>query len=310
MALNLKKLAQKAQKQQDLTKESTGGEYSPPEKGVPGLRFVGYIETGKVNGEFKGKPKVTDKATLLFELHGKRWPVGENGNPTLIAVKLNKGTSAKSQYIKLFKAMNYAGNATTFVELLGDAFIGNISHYEGNDGKTYATLKDDATGVFTVRAPFTENEEGESIARKVPEALSDIKCFLWNDPDKDQWDSIFIDGEYDDGTSKNKFQKAIRDAVNFEGSPIEALLEGAPEVEDDDVEDAKAAAKAKKAAAAKQAEPDDADDEDGEEQAPPPKTAAKKAPPAAKAKPKAAPKAKPVDTDDDPMGDIPDGEDE
>lgn len=315
-ALNLKKLAQKAAKTQDLTKESTGGDYSPPEKGVPGLRFVGYIETGKVNGEFKGKPKVTDKATLLFELHGKRWPVGENGNPTLIAVKLNKGTSAKSQYIKLFKAMNYAGNATTFVELLGDAFIGNISHYEGNDGKTYATLKDDATGVFTVRAPFTENEDGESIARKVPEALSDIKCFLWNDPDKDQWDSIFIDGEYDDGTSKNKFQKAIRDAVNFEGSPIEALLEGAPEVEDDDVEDAKAAAKAKKAAAAKQAAEDDDEDEgaeerEEEEQAPPPaKTAAKKAPPAAKAKPKAAPKAKPAADEDDPMGDIPDGEDD
>lgn len=312
-ALNLKKLAQKAAKSQDLTKESTGGDYIPPEKGVPGLRFVGYIETGKVNGEYKGKPKVSDKATLLFELHGKRWPVGENGNPTIIAIKLNKSTSAKSGYIKLFKAMNYAGNATTFVELLGDAFIGNISHYEGSDGKTYATLKDDATGVYTVRAPFTENEEGESIARKVPEALTDIKAFLWDDPDKDQWDSIFIDGEYDDGTSKNKFQKAIRDAVNFEGSPIEALLEGEPDTgDDDDVEDAKAAAKAAKAkAAAKDA--DDSDD-DSDEPAPPPKTTAKKAPAAkpAATKAKAATKkaAKPVDDDDDPMGDIPDGEDE
>ena len=116
-----------------------------------------YIETGKVNGEYKGKPKVSDKATLLFELHGKRWPVGENGNPTIIAIKTNKSTSAKSGYIKLFKAMNYKGEATTFVELLGEDYIGTIAHYEGNDGKTYATLKDDATGVFTVRAPFTEN---------------------------------------------------------------------------------------------------------------------------------------------------------
>lgn len=310
-ALNLKKLAQKAAKTQDLTKESTGGDYSPPEKGVPGLRFVGYIETGKVNGEYKGKPKVSDKATLLFELHGKRWPVGENGNPTIIAVKTNKSTSAKSGYIKLFKAMNYAGNATTFVELLGDAFIGTISHYTGQDGKTYATLKDDATGVYTVRAPFTENEDGESIKRKVPEALSDIKCFLWNDPDKDQWDSIFIDGEYDDGTSKNKFQKAIRDAVNFEGSPIEALLEGEPDTgDDDDVEEAKAAAKSKKAAKTPEPEAeDDEQEEEQEEEKPAPKTAAKKAP-AGKAKAPAKKATKPVDEDDDPMGDIPDGEDE
>ncbi|BAG70377.1 hypothetical protein RSB1_gp19 [Ralstonia phage RSB1] len=329
MALNLKKLAQKAAKTQDLTKEQAGGDYAPPAKGVPGVRFVGYIETGKVEGTFKGQTKVQDKAHLLFELHGKRWPASEGGRPQMLTVKLNKSKSSKSGYIKLFKAMNYEGNATTFVELLGGDYIANVFHYE-NEGKTFATFKDDATGIITVRAPFVENEDGEPQRRKVPEAMTDIKAFLWDDPDMDQWKSIFIDGEYDDGKSKNRFQNAIKDALNFEGSPAEALLEGDPDTgDDDDIEDAKAAAKAAKAAKAKAAAAADTDDDDATgtdeevadddeqeevEPTPPakPKTAAKAAPkaaakPAAKAKP--ATKKPPVD-EDDPMGDIPDGSDD
>ncbi|AUG85415.1 hypothetical protein RsoP1IDN_14 [Ralstonia phage RsoP1IDN] len=310
MALNLKKLAQKAAKTQDLTKEQAGGDYSPPAKGVPGVRFVGYIETGKVEGTFQGQTRVQDKAHLLFELHGKRWPASEGGRPQMLTVKLNKSKSGKSGYIKLFKAMNYEGNATTFVDLLGGDYIANVFHYE-NDGKTFATLKDDATGIITVRAPFVENEDGEPQRRKVPEAMTDIKVFLWDDPDMDQWNSIFIDGEYDDGKSKNRFQNAIKSALNFEGSPAEALLEGAPDTgDDDDIEDAKAAARAAKAKKEAEADTDDDDadtagadeEEEVEDTPPPPKKTAAKAP-AKKAEP-------PVDEDEDPMSGIPDGSDE
>jgi hypothetical protein len=51
------------------------------------------------------------------------------------------------------------------------------------------------------------------------------------------WDSLYIDGKYDDrkdektgvvtpGKSKNVFQEKIRGAVNFKGSPIAELLVG------------------------------------------------------------------------------------
>ena len=69
----------------------------------------------------------------------------------------------------------------------------------------------------------------------VPERLSPRKVFLWNKPNKATWDSLFIDGTYEkDGetVSKNFLQDTIKKALNFEGSPIEEMLEGLGELPD------------------------------------------------------------------------------
>ena len=56
---------------------------------------------------------------------------------------------------------------------------------------------------------------------------------LWDTPTKEQWDSVFIDGEYNktvDGVtttvSKNFIQGIAMQASNFTGSALESLVIG------------------------------------------------------------------------------------
>ncbi|WP_143136135.1 hypothetical protein [Burkholderia ubonensis] len=219
-----------------------GGDYAPPAEGKAGLRFVAYIEIGKQEGTYQGKPKVSDKVFLVFELHGPKWPLNDNGEPQRITVEVNKSQNEKAGFYKMFKTMNYEGKARIFAQLLGGDFQGKIIHrkYKNKRGKevTVAELYDKVNQVYTIEPPFIEDEEGNTKRRNVPPAITPIKVFLWDNPSKGMWDSIYIDGEYperkDEKTgevtaparSKNKFQLAIKSAKNFKGSAIEALLDG------------------------------------------------------------------------------------
>jgi len=256
-----------------------GGDYTPPAEGTCGLRFVGYIELGKHEGSFQGKPKVSDEVKLIFELFGPKWEPKEFDGvkvPQRITVNLNKSLNEKAGFFKLFKAMNYEGKAKTMAQLLGQAFIGKVFHKkfkfaDGKDGVS-AQLRDPNTGAFTIGAPFVEDlDTGEVRRRDVPEPLTELRCFLWNVASQAMWDSIFIDGEYeaktdDEGNvtkaakTKNVFQARIKEAINFEGSPIDLALKGGVETGEEktveEVKAAQAAAKKKReeAAAAKAAE--------------------------------------------------------
>ncbi|WP_334166795.1 hypothetical protein [Achromobacter mucicolens] len=300
MAFDIKKAVAKAAKLTDLNQASKGGgTWTPPAAGSPGLRFVSYVELGPQNEIFNKKPRIRAQAKLGFELHGKKWPLSDNGQPQRLTITLSapmpgEQPSEKSHYYKLFKAMNYSGKYQHFAQMLGQAFVGTVYHRadEKDPNKVYAGFKDPNSGVFNIRAPIVEDEDGEPRKRNVPETISDLRLFLWQDPDADQWASIYIDGEYDDGKSKNTFQEAIKASPAYEGSPIEALLAGDPDTgDDDDPEEAKAAAK---------------------------KPAAK---PKGTVKPKAKPAPEPADDDDDedgtnaipddnPLADLEDDEDE
>ena len=61
----------------------------------------------------------------------------------------------------------------------------------------------------------------------VPDATRKLQCLIFDNPSTEQWDSIFIDGEKDDGTSKNWIQNKIKGAVNFAGSGVEQFLAAA-----------------------------------------------------------------------------------
>lgn len=67
----------------------------------------------------------------------------------------------------------------------------------------------------------------------MPDAISDLRLFLFNHPSPECWNSLYIEGERevkdDKGNvigkeSKNFIQESIRSAVNFHGSPVEAML--------------------------------------------------------------------------------------
>lgn len=211
----------------NMTEATEGGEYEPPAAGPCRLRFVAYVEVGKHTSNYQGQEKQADKVQLVFELSGpKHAPRDIDGEkvPHRITIYENAGKNygplnEKANLFKLFKAMNYDGTATHFAQLLGKEFRGTVVHTKKGD-KLYAGLRGEQG--YTVMPPtFEDPETGELRRVVVDPAISPIRIFLWNMADLEQWSSIFI------GTERNPFQKMIRQADNFVGSPIQiALIEG------------------------------------------------------------------------------------
>lgn len=246
MAIDFKKLAEKAVAQgTDMTKATTGGggEYTPPPAGPCLCRLIAYIEIGKQKGTFKGVPNVKDKVLLVFELTSKNHPVVvlDDGTklPTRITVELDKSLNEKSHFFKMFQRLNPTGEFKHFAELLGKGFKAEVIHdkWTGKDNKEHVTATFKGAAGYTVAPARVEDFEAEGGWRDlaVPPHISDLRCFLWDYADTEQWASLFIEGEYPErknekgeviakAKSKNVFQDRIKLATNFPGSPIHALL--------------------------------------------------------------------------------------
>lgn len=226
----------------------TGGDFKPPAAGLVRMRFIEYIELGTFMGDYKGTPKKQDKVFLKFELSGPLHPPREDGTPQTLGFQMTYSLSEKAKFFKMFKRMNKTKQVKHIAQLLGEAFAGTITHNEKGEGETkkvYANLWD-SDGNYTIRPPVVQNTDPETglttdITLKVEPAKLPIKAFLWDYCSKEQWDSIFIDGNFDDktdasgavvkkGGSKNYFQNLIRTAINFKGSPIAAILGGGDEL--------------------------------------------------------------------------------
>src|SRR5699024_12564062 len=62
---------------------------------------------------------------------------------------------------------------------------------------------------------------------ELPEIDDALKVvFLWNNPVKEMWDKLYIEGENDNGESKNFIQDEIVNAKNFHGSAVDLMLRG------------------------------------------------------------------------------------
>lgn len=221
--------------------QTGGGERRVPEAGVCRLRFIGYIERGSHHDEKYKKDK--DEVLLQFELSGpKHEPFEIDGKkiPHVITITENLSLNEKANFYKLFKRMNYTGEYTHMAQMLGKDFLGTVclrdNGKEGKEKRVYANLRDD--GGYTIRPPFFEDPEtGESRKIEVQPALTPLRCFLFDYATKEMWDSIFIDGRWDDqtdeagnvvkeGRSKNVHQNRIKESQNFAGSPMSELLMG------------------------------------------------------------------------------------
>jgi hypothetical protein len=219
-----------------------GGDYQPPAEGLVRLRFIGYIEIGEHEKNYKGKITYPEYVQLIFEASGPKHPAREDGSPILFSLRMVKSTSEKAGFYKLFRRMNPSGSATHMAELLGNAYLATVVHNEvgeGADKRTYANLKD-GEGVWTIREPFLDNTDPETgeVTRtlvQVAEPTQPIRCFLWDYAEKEQWDSLFIDGVWEAKTddagkvireekSKNVYQEAVQSAKNWLGSPMQELL--------------------------------------------------------------------------------------
>jgi hypothetical protein len=232
-------------------KEATkgGGTYVPPAAGGCIVTLVGYVELGIQHVEaskfdpVKYPAKDENQVQLTFEISGKgHEPKVVEGKPPIperISVTLNKSLNEKAWFFKIFNTLNYDKQATHFAQLLGKHFRATVVHTKAKQGdKVYAGFKD-ANG-YTFAAPvYNPDPLDLSITAILPKpaALTPLKLFLWDFPSKPMWDSLYIEGKYDDrkdektgavtpGRSKNVFQETIRKAVNFPGSPVAELLVG------------------------------------------------------------------------------------
>lgn len=238
------------EKGKDMTVATTGGggDYVPPAEGPTRVRFVGYVELGKQSDPFQGKPRNRDKALMVFELSGPKHPptVKDDGTklPIRLTVEESVSLNEKAWFFKIFQQLNYSGKAKHIVQLLGDAYRATVYHrkFKFKDGREGidAEFRNKTNG-YSFQAPRYEvngpdGPTGEFAVLAVDPAITPLKCFLWDHPDMEQWNSLFIEGEYperkDEKTgvvlkkakSKNVYQIRIKQAANFIGSPIHALL--------------------------------------------------------------------------------------
>ena len=68
---------------------------NPVIPGTAKLRLVAYVEIGRHETTFQQETKVSDRVQLVFEVHGKNYPLN-NGHPTRITI-----TETLSQHDKL-----------------------------------------------------------------------------------------------------------------------------------------------------------------------------------------------------------------
>lgn len=240
------KAIEEAAEQNDFNEATAGGDFVPLPEGPVRLRFIQYIELGKHSKTYKGVEKFPDRARFGFEVSGPKIEPKEDKTPHIIGFEINKSLSEKSPFYKLFRRMAEGTQAKIFAELLGNPYKGILRHNvvgEGADKKTYVNLTD-VDGNYTIATPFYDNPEtGERVGLAVPELASEVRCFMWDYADKDQWDSLFIDGEWEakaaedgkpakEAKSKNIYQEKIKQATNWIGSVMQEKLFGDVDVGD------------------------------------------------------------------------------
>ena len=225
-----------------LAAEATGIDMSTPSVGGGGARLlpegyafarlVKYTEMGVQPQTYNGKPKDPClEFCLEFELSGtspsgEKWN-NEDGTPYLFRTwNFREGNNEKSGTYKLFKKMNWEGTAKSFAALLGKAFLIPFRHEEVAAKEGKPAHKRSVAGFDNILPPF------DAVSRApypVPEAdPKNFGLFFYRTPKKAAWDKLHIAGTNDTtGKSKNWIQEKILSSVDYIGSPLQMLLEGA-----------------------------------------------------------------------------------
>lgn len=225
----------------DQSEATRGFERKIAPAGPTPARFIGYVEVGSHVEQFEGKDKpAAPQVKLRFELNG---PAHKNEfekdgekrtwNNT-IDIDLSLSLNEKAGFYKLFRKMAYGrAEIKSMPQMLGEAFVLTVAHKKSKStGKEYPVIKVD--GEWAVSAPFsTDPMTGETKRYDIAEMTEKGQVLLWDNPSKEMWDSIYIDGSYtkkvgdtEVEVSKNFIQNRCLEATNFPGSPLEALIGG------------------------------------------------------------------------------------
>lgn len=246
--LSIAELAALAAKTEDQNETTSGGDFTREiaPAGPTIMRFIEYIELGShPQKPYKGKEKPDcDMVRLAFELNSPKHirevevEGGKKKFANVMYVTLAKKFGEKAGFKKLYNKMKYGRDGIEHMaQMLGEGFQGEVIHNtvgEGADQKTYANLSTD-DGSWTLKAPVYVDPITEVTQKlPIPEPLNPLKLFLWKNPQKSGWDSLFIDGTrtvkdakgVEREESKNWLQERIKSAKDFHGSPLETMLSG------------------------------------------------------------------------------------
>lgn len=230
----------------DMTAVQSGGGRGLLPKGTALVRLCSYIEFGSHIQTFDGKPK---PAAPMFKLsfmivggvglneEGKPEKyVQEAGRyPMISTFEVPMSLHEKSKAVKYFNALNRVGNkATHFVQKVSEqcVYALTIGHKTATSGRNAGKTVQDID--YTTLQFALDQETG--LPREAPELKEeDIQVFLWNQPSKAMWDSIYIEGEWEEkkddsgkvlypARSKNFLQERCLQAVDFDGSPLQTFL--------------------------------------------------------------------------------------
>lgn len=183
-------------------------------------RLVEYVELGKHPQEFAGVAKAPAlEVQLAFALWGQGYQ-NDDGTPYIMRpFRFAVSRNEKAKAFKLFKALNWKNTAKTFAQLLSQAYLVKIVNQAKS--KTDATLvsRIDFAGFLPPIDPVTK------APYNIPDADPNLyRLFLWDYPSKTAWDSMYVEGKFDDGNSKNFNQEYILSATDFAGSALDLLL--------------------------------------------------------------------------------------
>jgi len=206
----------------DMTVATKGGGGVLYPEGYCFARLVEVVELGSHRQEYQG---VLKDPSPMFRLGFAIWGEGyqnEDGTPGIMRTyEISLSSNEKAKAFKLFKKLNYKGVAKTFAQLLNSVFLLKVLHYTSKTAGSKPRSIIDLEGFLPANDPVTKQPYA------IPEAPESLfKLFLWSKPTKPMWDSLFVEGAFDDGKTKNFIQEQIQSATDFPGSAIEALLHG------------------------------------------------------------------------------------
>lgn len=246
--LSIDELINIAEQTEDQSVTTAGGDFvrEVPAAGKTVARFIEYVELGvHPQKAFKGKEKPdVEYVRIAFELNSPKHvkEIEIDGNKknvaNIISLTLAKKFGEKAAFKKLFNKMVYGReNIKHMARMLGEGFVIDLVHNtvgEGEDKKTYANMAS-KDGEWFISAPRVTNPLTDEITNiPVPEPLNPKRVFLWDNPNKPTWDSLFIDGTrtvkdekgVEKEVSKNWLQQKVQSAKNYKGSPLDAMLGG------------------------------------------------------------------------------------
>lgn len=197
----------------DMTEEQSGGAGKKLlEKGFSLGRICEYIEYGSQPQTFEGQKKApADEISIGAELYDEGY-TNDDGTPYVDhGMSFAVTRTAKSNAFKAFKNLNWQGLYTRWLELVGKPYLFKIEQKTSQKTKKpYSYV--DLQGTL---APLDARTKKPYDCP--PVTVKNLRVFLWDAPQLAHWDSLEIKGN-------NFIQEKILSALNFPGSPLEALL--------------------------------------------------------------------------------------